>query len=718
MKRAVALLALLSAPALATALRPFAAIGNDSAFGWNTPNGSPISIAPSPSFDFIPGLSTPNDLSDTLTVNNVALDLVCSLTAQDVSGTNLVGRTQSGAVTFSETGAGTSPVVSALTPAHALDASERGVFYNPSQKYHQAGVNDCDIGSEDFVIEGVFGPARASNAAMFVNSDASNGFTLQNNSSSNLRLVVRTGGVAATIDGGPPGAWNHAIWFVDRDEASTNGAFAYTNGAPGTGVNVSARTGSLASTAAASLGTNAVSSAATVVGLRIWKCPAGTPQCFAGGATNPAQWALIARERSARAFGVFPAIAAGSAIPTTNSRNTTAHVDVVDGNTRQIYLLGVNAQRVSVRTHSGGAKLTGWLDEIASTNIALQSQTLEATWTPITVGDNVLTNAYAGADLTVTGDNIDGADVLGEHGLRQSITLTAVTHTFSAWARAGEQSFVALRNNTIANGTAWFDVATCTSASCTIGEDCAAAVGTVQAGVSRASAERYPIDTTGDGVADVSLCRMSISYTGAVAAHDHDLLCAPSNGVTSYTDSGAAADCGFWGVRVEALGTPSSYLASTTSGILRNGDDIRFDGASNYTGSPSTIDAITLCQNYAPVAQSIIFSVGNTSATFAGVGFETTRSAVGSGVVTSTVQWSIAAGSGSVSDGVRHSIRQTMETNNVIAYFDGASIGTDNTATIPPAASSFIYFGSGGGGFGQPVCLISRARLWSFLVAP
>jgi hypothetical protein len=717
MKRAVAVLALLSAPVLATAIRPFAGMRGDANIGGNTPNGSPTSAVPWPTFDLVAGATTPNDLPDALTVNSVTLDLVCSLTAQDVSGTNLVGRTQSGTVTFSEAGSGASPVVSVLTPSHALDAAERGIFYTAAQKYHQAGVSDCDIGSEDFVIEGIFGPARSTNASIFINTDATNGFSLQNNSLSNLRLAIRTGGVATVIDGGNPLGWSHAIWFVDRDEATTNGAIAYTNGLPGTGVNVSARVGSLSSTVAASIGA-ATTNSGTVVGVRIWKCPSGTPQCFVGGATNLAQWAPIARQRAALALGVSPAIAAGSPAPTTLTRATTAHVDVVDGNTRQLYLAGVSAPRVARRTHSGGTAVSGYLSEPAVSNIALQSQTLGTTWAAITAGDNVLADAYAGADLSVTGDDIDGNNSNAEHGLRQGITLTAAAHTFSAWAKTGTQNFVALRNATIANGVAWFDVATCTSSSCVVGENCTSAVGTTQAGISRASAERYPIDTTGDGVADVNLCRVSITYTGTAASHNHDLLCAPSNGNLAYTDSDAAADCGFWGVRVEAFPVATSYLATTTAAAARNADDVRFDGASHYTGSPSTMDTAVLCPSFDTGVQSTFASVGTGAANYARLGVDATADRGQGGADVAGVQWLITASSGDISDGVTHALRQTMETNNVQAYSDGVSIGTDTLATLPTVASSFVYFGTAGGTASQSACLISRTRLWSSIVTP
>lgn len=671
----------------------------------------------SPTFDLVAGDTTPNDLSDTLTVNSVSLDLVCSLTAQDVSGTNLTGRTQSGSVTFSEAGTGTSPVVSSLTPFKAHDANERAIFYTLSQKYHSsAGTSDCEIATEDFVVELVAGPQRVTNAFTFSNTSATDGFEIRNNSTSVYRLTLRTSSTASAIDGGAPNSWNHVLWFIDRDEASTNGAIAYTNGSAGTGVNVSARSATLANSTAATLGGSA-SNSTTTTAIRIWKCPSGTPQCLAGGATNPTQWAPIARERAAIAFGAKPNIAAGTAGPTALTRATNAHVDVVDGSTRHLYLVGNGAPRVARRTYSGGTVFAGYMSEPASTNIALQSQTLGTTWAAITAGDNVLADAFAGADLTTTGDDVDGNNSNAEHGLRQSITLTAATYTMSAWAKAGAQSLVVLRNATIANGAAWFDVATCTSGSCTIGEDCSSAVKTTQAGVIQARAQRWPIDTTGDGTADVNLCRVSISYTGTAAAHNHDILCAPSDGVLTYTDADATADCGFWGVRVEAFPTMTSYLATAAASVARNADDMRFDGASHYTGSPSTMDVQVLCPNYDVAANQTFVAVGPSSTDYAAHRISTADEPWTTGSVTTT-QWSITGTGSDAANGVAHAIRTTMATNAIEGFYDGASFGTDNTATLPTVAASTIYLGTTGGTAAQPACLISRVRLWSSLETP
>jgi hypothetical protein len=235
--------------------------------------------------------------------------------------------------------------------------------------------------------------------------------------------------------------------------------------------------------------------------------------------------------------------------------------------------------------------------------------------------------------------------------------------------------------------------------------------------VIQARAQRWPTDTTGDGVADVNLCRVSISYTGTAAANDHDLLCAPSDGVTSYTDADATADCGFWGVRVEAFPVMTSYLSTTTALVARNADDFRFDGASHYAGSPSTMSANILCPNFDTAADTVLLSVGTATNEYARLYTAATDQAGSSGVVGGSSQWNLNQ-SVDPSNGVAHELRITMETNNISFYADALSPVSDTVANLPATASSFIYFGTSGGAAGAAACLVSRARLWSSLVAP
>ncbi len=669
-----------------------------------------------PTFDLIAGATTPNDLSDSLTVNSVSMTLVLACDAQGISGTSWTCRDANGNVTLSEAGTGSSPTTTISTPFHAHDSAERVVRFATTGKYYEAATTSVgQIGAEDAVIELVTLPGICSGSGPIIGTAIPGagvpGWVINRTATNCRGNLSVSDGTTTTTGGSTNSIWastNHALYAIDSGVAITN-SYAYNGAAPTT---LATTAGNLTSTGKFGIGT--VSGGTTtpvgIASLRIWKCA----NCISSITTD---LSTIARERAAKAHGISPTIAAGTAAPTALTRASIAMTDVVDGATRQLYFVGVGAPRVARRTYSGGTAVAGYMSEPAVSNIALQSQTLGTTWTAITAGDNVLADAFAGADLSVTGDDVDGNNSTAEHGLRQSPLLTAATHSFSVWARAGSQSFVALRNNTIANGAAWFNLSTCTSASCTIGEDCTAAVGTVQAGVIQARAMRYPIDTTGDGTADVNLCRIGISYTGTAANHDHDLLCAPSDNTLSYTDADATADCGFWGVRIEAYPTMTSYLATTTAAVARNADDVRFDGASHYTGSPSTMDVKILCPNYNVGASGIALSAGANTNNVASIGVDVGDGARSSGVETSVVQWTIT-GASDIADGALHSVRQTLQTNNIEAFSDGVSVGTDTLAVIPAAASSFVYIGSSAGGAGTPACLITRARLWSSIVTP
>lgn len=698
-------------------------LGDNGAFAGAAGLGQPKRrsvAAPAPTFDLIAGNTTPNDLSDSLTVNSVSMTLVLACDAQGISGTSWTCRDSGGNVTLTEAGTGSSPTTTINTPFHATDSAERQTTYGATQKRHDAASSTvADLTTDDLVVEYVGKLSGVGNNVIFDKGAAgTDGYRLANNSAATtVAFRLRTASTSTDVvsSGGSAAAWGHFLVFVDRDDATTNGAFGYTNGTAGAGATLSARSATVsnASTFAVGAASASASNAATVASFKIWKCSA----CMAGGATNPTQWAPIARERASRAWGIAPTIAAGTAAPTALTRATQATVDVVDGSVRHLYLTGNGAPRVARRTYSGGTAVAGYMSEPAVSNIALQSQTLGTTWTAITVGDNVLADAFAGADLSVTGDDIDGNNSTAEHGLRQSVTLTAATHSFSVWARAGSQNFVALRNATVANGAAWFNLATCTSGSCTVGEACASAVGTVQAGVSRAVAERWPVDTTGDGTADVNLCRVSITYTGTAAPHNHDLLCAPSDNTLSYTDADATADCGFWGVRIEAYPTMTSYLATTTAAVARNADDVRFDGASHYTGSPSTMDVQVLCPNFDVASNTMFISAGPSTNDFITNGVAAALDAPRfTGTAGGAIQWDIN-GSTDIASGILQALRQTVETNNVTGYLNGVSVGTDTSNSVPTATAANIYLGSSVA-VAQAGCIIPRARLWSSLVTP
>ena len=674
-----------------------------------------------PTFDLQPGSTGPNDLPDTLVVNSVSMDLVLACDAEDadVTAGTWVCRTNGGTETLTEVGTQAAP--GTATPSHVFDSTER-LFQCGSRSWESTSTTLGNVGTDDMVFE-YFGRTSTANADSTVST------ANDNTTAAGWKLYMTTAGMRTYVGDGVAGtasnaglarasAFGHQMGFVDRSENSTNGHIVYANGVAATGVNPSAVTGNASSsnkiTFCADPDNGDTDNNSALQSIRIFRC-AG---CMAGGASNPTQWAPIARERAGVAHGVDPLLAVGTDGLTTLSRTTANFVDVVDSGARQLYVQHANSPRLAMRS-AAGTPVQGWLFEPTTTNLALQSQTLGTTWVAITAGDNVHADTWTPPFVAsgATGDEVDGNNSDAEHGLRQSISLTAATHTLSAWARQGSQSVVALRDNTVANAIAYFDLNAC--AGCTIGEDnCTGVAGTVGAGVSNATAALWPIDTNFDGSADDEACRVSITFTGTAAAHDIDLLCAQADNDATYLDADALADCGWWGVQLEAISLPTSYSPTTTAGVIRSRDDFRYDGVSHYTGSPSTMDAAVLCPDHDLEFGTTIISAGTTTLIYSRLGGALLSDRINAEGLDTATQWNILGTAEDIGDGAEHTMRVTMQTNQVEAFADGVSIGTDTTATIPTAVGSSLFFGSKGGTQAQGSCLLTRARLWNRLVTP
>lgn len=675
-----------------------------------------------PSFDLQPGSTGPNDLPDALTVNGTSMTLVLACDAEDISGTSWTCRDGNGNVVLSEAGAGSSPTTTTATPFHAFDSAERGVTTTSGQKYFEAASSTpADVATDDLLVAWVAKHAydgAGSNDYVVAKRDASNeGFGCVASSATAFLCVLEDDDNTQVTATGPSittGAIYAGTFFVDRNENSAaNGGIVYVNGVAGTGANFSTTNLTLANPAKLSIasqnGTAGTTMAAAIYSLRIWSC-AG---CYPGGASNPTTWAPVARELTSIAFGMAPTLAAGDDAPASTTRATTAVVDVVDGSERLLYTLGQHAPRVS-RRFDGATVQAGYLSEPGLANLVRQSETLGTTWAVLEALTTVTANAKVAPDGTTTGDGIEcapgGPAVCA---LRQNVVLSATTHSFSAWAAAGDTDDVALRNNTIANGMAFFNLTTC--AACTIGDSCPGAVGTTGAGVLSATAERYVVGAQ-------EWCRVGITFTGTVAGHDVDLICAEAdNDITWPSDANTTDNCSFWGVSVGATDLQMlSYTPTTTAAVTRDGDEVEWDGAGgNYTGSPTTYDTAFFCpqtSNLVSGSQYMVF-IGADSNNYMRHLPRDTNVMDSAGLVGGVLQW-FKAGPTDVADGAAHSMRTTAVTNNVNSFYDSTIIGAaDTSASLPATASSKIGFTDPAGASGAG-CIITRYRLWPDDVTP
>ena len=669
-----------------------------------------------PTFDLTFGGTSPNDLSDSLTVAGTPMDLVFSCYATDISGTDMNCRDASTGIVFSEFGSGSSPSVTAFDhPWSALDATERIVKLQTGGKFYANANENLWANGDDVVIEVLIRQGATTNAAVLGNATGvgTKGVLLTTTTTqATLRVGDGTTNLSqASGNAGNTNAWAHIMGWIDD---STNFGICL-NGTCSTNSLIATIGDWSAGGTEFALGTSSDGSVTyggtPALFFRAWKKAGGGAL---SGASNATDIQTIQFDRMSTIFGVRAPMAAGAVAPTTIARASAAAVDQIDSanGLRSLYRLGYRAPRIQ---RSNGHII--YRSEPQSTNLLLKSTDLSASWSAITAGDTANVDSLVGVERigTTSADGVDAANSEAEHGFTQSVTLSAATYTYSVFAATGSNSWVALRTD-IANTATFFDLDAC--AACDVGSECPSAIGTTGSAVTNTRALRYPIDTNDDGTVDVEWCRVSITFTGTAASHAHDLLCADGDNDLSYNDADSASDCYFYGAQVEAQPLATTFMFTNASATTRSADDLRYSGTSHYTGSPATLDVAATCASFDVEANTTFASVGTGSTNYGGVGVAAANDRPRSAGAVTTTQWDITAGSGDVTDGSEHNNRVVMITNDVEAFFDTTSTGTDVSATMPTSASSFLYLGSQGGTAQNPNCSIYRVRLWSVEALP
>lgn len=289
---------------------------------------------------------------------------------------------------------------------------------------------------------------------------------------------------------------------------------------------------------------------------------------YAGGSSTdtidivePTSWLA---DFSAAAVTVDPCVtstfitAKGTAAPVSCSRGTATYRDSISSGVRTITSVGSNVLRIVSRPDSGSTTRTGLLGESSSTNLVFPSRDLSA-WTKIDAGDSVSTDSVVGPDGASTMDGWIADSTDGPHGASQAPTLTATTHTASAWFKAGSQGWAYISDDTVANAFGYFNLSTC-------------AAGTKGAGATQLHSENW-----GNG-----LCRVGVTFTGNVAAHTIKFSCAQADNDNAFAGDGATVACSITRMQVEAKPFMSSSIDTSAGTSTRNADFLRYPGASNF----------------------------------------------------------------------------------------------------------------------------------------
>jgi len=217
----------------------------------------------------------------------------------------------------------------------------------------------------------------------------------------------------------------------------------------------------------------------------------------------------------------------------------------------------------------------GFLVEQQSTNLLLQSEDLDTTWSEtratLSLNSVVAPNGTLTADVLIANTDND------THFTTQTFTGTAVSHTFSAYAKANGLNHVALRlfNGSTQVGLAYYNLST-------------GATGTVTAGTAA-------IQSVGNG-----WYRCSLTATLAASAScTADIFLANADNTNTFVGN-AFSGVTLWGFQIEALALSTSYIQTVASQVTRAADAVSITGtnfSSCYAQGEGTLYVESLAQD-------------------------------------------------------------------------------------------------------------------------
>lgn len=579
-------------------------------------------------------------------------------------------------------------------PAPFTDGTECVKLPSGANGYGSAAANTSFPGTNDFVLELVAqispNAGEAYLVGRYVTAQTPN-WLFYTVSGGTLRLAIHDGTASVTVSLGSAltkEAWQHIMLFVDRD----GGASAYVNGVlAGSSASFSTAQDSLTREASKFLVGNFEGSSNGYNAKMAWV--AGWQSA---GWLDAHTQAAVAKERAAKLFGLIPAVAKGTAVPSTMTRTTASYLDIDDeAGVRNLHYVGNNWLRIAKRKEkTGGEFLTGFLSEAISTNRLLQSQAFDiVSWTKSEATVNANESASPAGGATV--DGIAASSVAGAHYVEQAATLTAATYVLSVFAKAGDRDWLYLENSTVANANAYFDLAN-------------GALGTKGAGATEAFIENY-----GNG-----WYRCAISFTGTAASHTLRIYAAEADTDNIFTGDDSTTSVSLWGAQVEAHAFPTTYIPTTTATATRNGDDIRYDASGNVpTNGIITALGSVLAPDHAAARDGTLMRIrdaGGANYLFIRA-FKTDQTCsfimANGGIV------QINGGpSGDRVDGEIQTYRMVASENDATLYA-GSDTATDNSCTIPTNWTSILCVG-GDLGVSQPNGLVANVKIWEKRVLP
>jgi hypothetical protein len=320
----------------------------------------------------------------------------------------------------------------------------------------------------------------------------------------------------------------------------------------------------------------------------------------------------------------------------------------------------LNVPRLTYQNGGGGCP--SLLLEKQSTNVLTYSE-------DFTQSDWPKQNTIVTANATTSPDGTQNADKLianttnARHLIFQAIA-TSNTHTFTTYAKAGENSFLIMRLDTDAPEVKnWFNLSNGT-------------VGTSQGG-------SPTITSVGNG-----WYRCSMQYTPSTLSNIYAVLyTAKTDGVEGFAGNDSDGTY-IWGAQLEASTYPTSYIPTTNASATRVADACFKTGISSLIGQTEGVMFVDFeLKAYDSLAKWIAF-LGSGSY-YIGL-YTDGNSRFVAEVYDGAIQFVNQTFTFSV--GQRYKIAIAYKANDFAFYINGTQIATDSSGTVPTtSAFSFEY---------------------------
>jgi len=310
----------------------------------------------------------------------------------------------------------------------------------------------------------------------------------------------------------------------------------------------------------------------------------------------------------------------------------------------------------------------GLLVEASGTNLLLQSQTFDTTWSRN--GATVTADAGTAPDGTLTADKLAETATSGTHDVRQTYAFAAsTTYTLSVFFAPAERTFASV----IAFGAA-FASSTGVQINLTTG-----AVTTLGGYVA--------FSTTTVTMLAGGIVRVACTFTTNGSGGSSTVGFLTSNGTASDSFSGTLGSGVFlWGAQLETGSTATSYVPTTTASASRGADAASITGLS-FSGAHSVI-AITGVKGVGSSESVYQLSDGTTNnRSLIYRNSANVMALVDSGGANQANQ---ASGSWT---GSAQNIAMRVNTNDVRAAVGGTLGTADTTATLPAGTLTTLILG-------------------------